>query len=123
MSGATGIPSPFPTLHRTPTILETYDHIIIELHINRKDTVGVGWVEGDPEAGNRLGVYGLRELQEALEYAEGLGAEAVALVEGPRKTPGGYPVLVMLCEDPEGSVSRQCVVVAPRDEEDKEADA
>ena len=74
MAGATGIPSPFPTLHSTHTTFKTYEHTITELHTNRKDTVGVGWIEGgDPEAGNRLGIYGLRELQEALEYAEGLG--------------------------------------------------
>ena len=112
--------SRLPGLRPVPGRLETYDHAIANIETNRDHTVAVGWIEGDPEEGNRFGVYGLEELKQALEYAEAFGAEAVCLVEGPREF-AGYPRLVLLCEGRDGYIGRRCVVVAPREDVQQEA--
>lgn len=118
-ASASCLRSNLPGLRPIPGRLETYDHVIDYIETNRDNTVAVGWIEGDPEDGDRFGVYGLQELREALEYAEAIGAEAVCLAEGPREF-AGYPRLVMLCEDPDGDIYRRCVVVAPREDVQRE---
>ena len=112
--------SRLPGLRAVPGTLETFDHVISLIETVSDNSVGVGQVvKGDPEDGARIGIYGVEELRRALKLAEAHGAEAVHLVEGPREF-AGYPRLVLLCEDPDGNVSRQCVLVAPREDVQRE---
>jgi|LSQX01.1.fsa_nt_gb hypothetical protein len=108
--------SNIPGLRPVSGTLETDDHAISLIETVSDLSVGVGRiVQGDPEDGRRMGIYGVAELRLALDLVERLGAEAVHLVEGPREL-GGHPRLVLLCEDPDGTISRQCALVAPRED-------
>lgn len=109
-----------PGLRPVPGTLETFDHVISLIETVSDNSVGVGQVvKGDPEDGARIGIYGVEELRLALKLAEAHGAEAVHLVEGPRDL-GGHPRLVLLCEDPDGNINHRCVLVAPREDVQRE---
>ena len=109
-----------PGLRPIAGTLETAEHTVSFIATVSDFSLGVGYiVDGDPEEGARIGVYGVEELRWALALADAYKAEAVHLVEGPREL-GGHPRLVLLCEDPDGNISRQCVLVAPREDVQRE---
>lgn len=112
--------SRLPGLRPVPGTLETDEHVISLIETVSDNSVGVGQVvHGNPDDGGRMGIYGVAELRLALELAEAHGAEAVHLVEGPRDL-GGHPRLVLLCEDPDGWVDHRCILVAPREDVQRE---
>lgn len=112
--------SRLPGLRPVAGTLETYDHTISLIETVSDNSVGVGQVvHGNPDDGARMGIYGVAELRLALELAEAHGAEAIHLVEGPRDL-GGHPRLVLLFEDPDGAIDHRCVIVAPREDVQRE---
>ena len=110
---ARSLRSNLPGLRPVPGTLELQSLRIDYVEALSDKSVGVGWIEGFAGAG--VGVYGLEELRIALAYAEAFGAESVHLIEAPKA--GGYPRLVLLCEDEDGYVGRRCVLVAPQNPE------
>ena len=108
--------SNIPGLRPVSGTLETDDPAISLIEPVSALSVGVGRiVQGAPEGGRREGIYGVAAHRQAHDQVARIGAEAVHLVEGPREL-GGHPRLVLLCEDPDGTISRQCALVAPRED-------
>ncbi len=74
--------------------------------VNTTNTVAVARIDGDLDPRDAL-IFSVDLLRSAIDHAESLGAEAVIL-------PPASSLLVAIPEHADGTVSRLCIVVAPR---------
>lgn len=83
--------------------------------MNASNTLAIARIEGNPDLSVAVGIYTLDLLRDAIDHAEALGAEAVHLLGGiDIDDPSAPANLFLLIEQPDGTLSRLCVVVGSR---------